>query len=266
MLFQGSFPHSNDSTRLNRGKTMAVSIYKKSRLLANYGLFILVSPFFLHVVRSLNEGVSSLDLSLFVKFLASHKIVFLMSIISYIFVIRAKKISYHFLEAYFIYLCILCVSIFFDQQDKIILLMIFSFIVSSFLFYIFLRLELKEAIYNPGFNKNEISAVSDNRITLKIVTEKKKIIKSYLTNWGKNSCFVRLCGINDKINGKVVAQFEFEGKKFAQLGELVTSYGDGYGILFYDEGINKKEVYQWSDLYTIICDRGLKPSLEGENV
>lgn len=125
-------------------------------------------------------------------------------------------------------------------------------------FYVFWYIELDEAIYCPGFSNSDLGQKSTYHVSVTIKFDSEKEINGYLTNWDFSSCFIMPEMNLDVAREPVKITINFENRTFVQEGEIASKYGVGIGVKF---NLTEKSnsLHNWSDFYTVICDRGIKP-------
>lgn len=252
--------------KLGNFVVMSVKVLKRSRLTKNLLLYLPLCIFFIHIVESLSQGKSALSLAEIFSLVDTHRplLIFLPFVFTSIFYV--KKLSRVLLLLFLGGVFVQSISPFFKEYDKIILLLNFFFIVVSYHFYLFWDLELKDALYRPGFTKNDLVECYPYDLDVTVKTESGKPLKGQLTNWNPGSCFVALDVDNKnsfffKRPQRVILELTIEGKKFESSGEILTAYYNGLGIKL-DKRDKKSYLPSWEDFYAIIDQRGLKPLLK----
>ncbi len=258
MLRLNSFKDIRRGTKRVCGKeSMNVKLYKRSTVMRNMILFILLSLFFIHLQFSINAGVSALNLGNLVELLWNQKMMVffaLLSIVSILFASRLSKILFFIFSILVIYNGF---SIFFIKLDKIILLMDGVYLVLAYFSYLFWHFELNESIYVPGFSTNLIGNKSIYDIRVELMAEFRDPANGFMTNWDEFGCFIVLNGEFDPTIKKTVKLYiSFAGKEFSQWGEIVTGYGNGVGIKFFETDEEHDRDLRWKDFFSIISDRG----------
>jgi hypothetical protein len=222
-------------------------------------IFLVFSVFYLHIIISLSNGVSALELKGLLQFLKERYYIFIWMAVSLWSVYRIKKISRFFIATYSIAILATGMSLFATNYDKIILMFNFIFILTSFVLFVFWGIELKDIIYCPGYDLHQIGRKSLYPIDVDFELRSGEKIRGYLTNWGQASCF-SVAKWPKGYKDDVKINITFENYHFSQKGLVVSHYASGVGIKFFDEPGEKTTTnYNWNEFYNIIKDRGFHP-------
>tara|TARA_Y100000296_G_scaffold78741_1_gene101891 strand:- start:145 stop:648 length:504 start_codon:yes stop_codon:yes gene_type:complete len=145
-------------------------------------------------------------------------------------------------------------SVFLIDFDKLILILNFTYIVLSYNFYLFLKLELKEPYYNPRYPANIIPIYESKLLPIKIKRAGVEF-DAYLTNWGLNGFFCKVDS-DSKIRGRVEVEALLQGHSFYLEGNVVTSRPGGVGVR-----VTKSPIPDmgWNDFYNIVSELGYGP-------
>ena len=239
-----------------------MKIYRRSATCNNALIFVLSSIFYWHILYSIEKGQSALDYNQ-LNLLAQNNIyLILLMLVSLVSIFKMKKWSLYLFTIFVGWISFNCLSVFFESFDKLILILGFAYIVCSFYFYLFLKMELQEVFYCPGHSLNNIGKKSEHSINAQIEFKDGSKANGYLSNWGKEGCFIVLEKKFAKKKRSVTLSIDFEEQKFREKGEIVTGYGEGIGVKFANVDIEGKYGQNWIDLYTIIRDRGYHPQDE----
>ncbi len=243
---------------------MRVKLYKRSIIINNLLVFILFSIIFLHILYSLDRGISAYSVDIFRSFLSDN---ILLSIVAFVTGVSIWNIFSFSKILFFLFCSLIFISgmvIFFHNFDKFILVLDFIYLLLAVYFYIFWKLELEEAIYHPNFSSADINKAFAYSLNIEVELDSGEKIKGHLTNWDNNSCFLFL-EMKNNFRGRVNLHIEFENRIFAQRGVIISQYGSGIGVKFsFDEdydsiGDDGKNRFHWIDFLTIISDRGYQP-------
>jgi len=239
---------------------MSLKVYKRDTLLLNTIFFCILAFCFLHIVFCIHKGVSSFDLITLREHFIQERIVVLLGMLSIVSILLTSKKSVYIMATYFLIVTFKSYILFFDKFDKILLGLNVLFLIVSYFYCLFVALEFKESVYNPGYKNNYLGKFkSYYDLPIKVALEDGRIINGHLTNWAINSCFVHLSETGGrKIKGKVVLNIKFEDRRFVQLGKIVTGYCEGIGIKFIEKGYTEEGIYSWKDFFTIVGNRGLR--------
>ncbi|MBT7611424.1 MAG: hypothetical protein HN576_16810 [Bacteriovoracaceae bacterium] len=234
-------------------------VYKRSPVIRNIGLYILLSIIYLHIVESVAAGRSAVDFTLLQSSFEQHTSLTYLLCLSLLLVFRVSSLAPFifllFCGATFYY----SIEVFFMTFNKVILSLNFIYIGLSFVSFIMLKTELEEAIYVPGFHKNGINKFSEYDLEGIVVDSSGAEIKGYLSNWGTQGCFFVPTEFQ-MIRGKIKLKFEFGTKEFLSDGRIMTKYGEGYGISIKQiKGQKERFALGWNEYYDIINQRGYVP-------
>lgn len=239
---------------------MTVKLYKRSPVLKNVLLFILLTFFYLHILYSIHKGVSAVIPKNFFQFYKDNIYLVYSGIITFYFVYSAKLISKFFFLGFLSLFLYSGVQLFISNFDKLILIFNFIFLVIGFNFFLFLKLELEESIYRPSFHSLDVTNTDMHKIKINLNGKDVKNLTGHLSNWDSVSCFIQFNENLRLAKGPVGIDIFFKGNKFFQRGYVVTTYSNGVGIRFkYDRRKGRKSSHDWLDFYAIIHDMGLRP-------
>lgn len=151
-----------------------------------------------------------------------------------------------------------------QEFSKMILVILFFYLLIAYYLLQFLKMDMQEPFYNPGFIQERLFEPMLTKIECEIVSKKNQISKKgFLTNWSKEGCFVYLPE-NFKFNSSISLKIFFEDHVFTQDGFIVSrnKQDNGYGLKFIPRSKKEKsDIMGWSDFYTIIEQMGLEPEL-----
>ncbi len=238
---------------------MVVKLHRKSVIVNNISLFIVLSFFFLHTISSMGKGISSFSWYELVSSIRDYFAAIGLGVVAFYLVRKAHRLSRLFFPLYCLLILFHCFQVFFVDFDKVILTLNFAFLVFAFYFVGLWRVELAEAVYCPGYMVEDVGRKSFYDIRVKLLLPDESVGWGYLTQIGDASCFVLVEEKFRQARGKIKIELEYEGTSFEQYGEVITSYGGGLGIKFLHDTAQKPMVHCWSDFYTVICHRGLLP-------
>ncbi len=206
------------------------------------------------MIESLEGGVSALDLKVFLKFLESNKVLLALAIISMVSIFSLKKASPYLFLFYCSAIAFNSIKLFFVDFDKLILIENFFYILFSYNFFLFLKIELAEPFYNPRYSKNILTDYLDCNFPIELKKDGKRH-KGYLTNWGENGFFCRMEKGEEKLKGKIEVVSALEGHSFFSEGEVMSRGLNGVGIRV---RANPVPHMGWINYYGIISEQGMK--------
>jgi hypothetical protein len=240
-------------------KGIVLKIFKRSTVIRNIILHILMSMLYLHIIEALSGGHSAVKLSFLKTTLLEHNILLTLLALALAQIYRVSTLAPTFFVVFCGGIFFSSIEIFFLTFNKVILALNFFYIGVSFISYIMLKSELFESIYVPGFHKNSVNKFSEYNIQATIKSSAGKEVPGYLTNWGSLGCFF-MPMTKSLLRGRVEISFVFGEKEFISSGRVMTSYGDGYGIsLAKVKGKKGRLPLGWLEFYDIIKQRGYAP-------
>lgn len=236
-----------------------MKVLKNSTLAKNIVSYILLQPLFLHIQISNKLGQSSLRLDTVLQILWDYRLVFCIGLLAIVLIVKGKELSKFATGVYLILTAIFGFIPFFSEFDKLILIGSFLNILFSFYLWLLWKLELKEACYHPGFNQNQIGRPNEYELPITL-NRGGATYYGYLTNWDGHSAFFYL---KDYVPMKGSYDFEvnFADSIFKSQAEIVSKYGNGYGIKFHTDQSTSDFGNSWYDFYTMIKDRGYAPRM-----
>jgi len=240
---------------------MGLKVHRYNEIIQNLILFLILSLFFLHIIISFSKGLSALNLAslkeLFLE-MPFLNVLFLGSLLS---IMKAKEFSKVFLILFFFHISAYGFLLFFENFDKIILVLNFIYIIFSFYFYICWTFELRKAIYLPCYTPYDIGDKTYYDLKGKVsLADGNKELLGFIVNWDKEGCFFYSKEkFPKKKKGYLTLQIEYEGLAFFQRAEIVTSYFNGVGLRFVSNSKEVASIYSWNDFFKIIGDRGFLP-------
>ena len=233
---------------------MRLQLCKRGGIIRNQMLFVLLSVVYLQIVREIARGQSAIDKQSFLFLVEQHQWLFILGFLTLVLTYYGKRLAKYFFAIYSIGIIFLSIQVFIQSFDKIILVLNFIYILLSYYFYVFFASELERALYHPGFINNSIGTKCEYDIPLSLESSKLKAT-GQLSNWDEDSCFVFIDGGGKLPRGRVALSMLFEGQTFTFQGSIRTRVGQGVGIRIESK---KKEMFDWSDFYEIINNRGYR--------
>lgn len=235
---------------------MRLKVAERSSLVWNMALFIFCGLFFLYLQAVSIGRVSFLNLDFFISYLKSAYWIISLGIITAFLCLRLKKASLIFL-GFFVLGLTASTSLFLASNfSKLILVFLFLFLISSIYLYQFLKEELYAPYLNSLFSESDLFSTRLYLVEVDF-SRGEEASKGLLTNWDENGCFVRVL---DNATVPRWGQREFvvnyQGHEFRFKGKVVSKLPKtGFGVKIDSSDAN------WSELYSILQDRGLEPEL-----
>ena len=235
---------------------MNLKIIYRSTTVWNLILFVLLSYVFLYVQDCIFLGKSAVELAQLKSFVLSSKDLLAAVAVVIMLVYRVKKIS-----KWTFILLVIAITANISQSllqdfNKLVLTMLFLFLIFSYYFFLTLVSELNKSSLNPNFDSDELFEPMLHRLKVSILKGDSSFV-GYLTNWDENSCFVVLdSDFSEKLSGgHIEIELDYEGHRFRQSGKISTViYNKGVGINFLSS--SSEEVSGWSEYFDLISDLG----------
>ncbi len=227
----------------------------RSAVIWNIVLHFMLSLMFLFLQQAIYEEKSLLNLVFFKSIVVSYWPIITLVSLSSLMVFNLKKLSYFlYLSSVFIISVYISYLLWFDFS-KLILLVLFMYLLISYYLSFFLRSDLDQAFYNPGYTEKDLFEPMLMKIDVDILDKKNnEIFKGHLTNWDEEGCFIKL--ENDFPEKKdLELTFHFRGHEFKELASVATisRKGRGIGVRFAKSSSKKG----WKEVYKIVSDMGM---------
>lgn len=233
---------------------MNLRIIYRSAVIWNVVLHFVLSLLFLVLQQAIYQEKSVFSVSFFKSTLVDFWPILGLVIISSLLVFNLKKISHivfivtigivSAISAYHLWL----------EFSKLILLVLFIYILASYYLSFMLKADLHQAFYNPGFSEEDLFDPMLLRIKVDVIENKSgKTNQGYLTNWDEDGCFIKLDELPKEKNLQI--NFYFKDHVFTELGSITTisKKNKGIGVRF----ISSNESHGWKEIYRIISDMGM---------
>lgn len=241
---------------------MNLKIIHRTSTVWNILGFVLLTLFFFFVEKAIFNNQTALDIVAFKEFLRDQKYLLVGTFITFGSIYFYKKMSKYFYIALVGWISLMVGIDIYTIFDKLLISLLFIFILIAYYFYIVLCLELDKACFNTNVDKNELFAPMLYEISCQIKSEMKLDESSelYLLNWDKSSCFIASKWKDLPKNKKVEFTVEYKERKFSQFARIVSfRKGIGFGVIFLKEKPDEKKDLKlsWNELYEIMSDLGL---------
>lgn len=258
-----------------------MKILYRNTLVWNLILFVMFSLLLVHIASAVSYEESAFSTELARKSLLDNKWLVGFLALTGLAIFRLNKLSKLLFATSTLFVIGNCIQMLTFNFNKILLILIFFYILISYFYYQFLKIELAESYYNANFYKNRLfdPMLYKIKCTIEFGNKSTKnvnqnnVVNAHLTNWNENGCFVILSeqasseevaesSSMPKLKGKVLVNFVIDGKKFQNSGLVVSQIfkSEGIGIKFYDES---NSIYNWDNFYKIIENQGLTPEYVG---
>ncbi len=238
-----------------------LKVLKQSVAMQNIIIFLLLNIFFLHVISSLANGHSAFNFAQFKENILDNNILMLLTLVAVLLVSWVKKLSAYVLLGIILWTTRMAISFYLIDYSKFVLLLIFFYLVTGGIFFLFWFLEMEEAHYHPLFNARELGNKNEFNLdcTLKI---RGRDHNGFLSNWGERSCFfVQNSPELQKIRGRGILQLDYQGNSYQNDVVVYTEYGGGVGLIFreWSQSDENTLFYSWNELNILLSDRGFNP-------
>ncbi len=239
---------------------MRIKLYSRNQIIINLVIFVLLSYVFIHVLEALKLGISALDMDRIYSGMMDAPVLVICSIAVIISVTKASRMSLKLYPAFCLFTLYKSFTMFFAHFDKLILSLIFIYVIIAFYLCVLWILELNSAAYCPKFRVNETEQKSLLSIYAEVVTSVGNKYSGYLTNWDESSCFILFdCEFfPGKTKLPVDVNISFSDSSFSQKGRIISGYGAGVGIEFYKSKVNRFDM-GWNHFHSLMLDRGYLP-------
>ncbi|MCK5884847.1 MAG: hypothetical protein KAG61_14250 [Bacteriovoracaceae bacterium] len=238
---------------------MGVKLHKKGTIINNLSIFSVLSLLFLHIIASMGRGTSAIDWQSLLTLLKSNGPLVTCFFLTFLSIRSASKLSKFLVPIFSTLILWNSFSVFFNGFDKLILVLNLAYLIVAFYFFAFWLVELSEPLYTPGFSIEDVGRKSSFDFKVKIFFGNEMDGWGYITQVGEGSCFIAVEENLRRCRGKAKLVIDYENTIFEQYGEVITSYGGGFGIKFLNDTERDHRVHNWNDFFTVVCHRGLLP-------
>lgn len=238
-----------------------VKIYYRSSVVWNLILFVIFSFVFLYL-QALSLGAETItnedNLIEFSKSNMGIIFLYLTTILSLYVFSPIAKVFYFLSVSLTVFLTIMNL---FDEFSKLMILILFFYILFSFYLYYFFNQDYNESYYNPIFAKDSLFEPMCKKIGVEVFQGDKLLGTGYLTNWSREGFFVFLSDWQ-KISGVCDIRILFQENIFKTRAKMVTLSRDENGVGFKVLGTKKdSNELDWFQFEEIISDLGYEPEL-----
>ncbi|MEX1099338.1 MAG: hypothetical protein WEB87_02860 [Bacteriovoracaceae bacterium] len=241
---------------------MNVKIFYRSATVWNIILFVFMMFLFLYFQEGLLQARTTFDLE-FLKIVS-------VKYLPFVGLLAFCALSVFRLKTAAKPLFILCSAIaalitanhLLENFSKLITIALFLYILTSYYFYQFLKIEIDEAYYNPSYAEDDLFEPMLTWLGCEVEDlSTKKTYKAQLTNWNSNGCFVFFDEPLKKSKlRKVRLKTSLSSRPFESMGVVAAkaSDGRGFGIKLQNK---KEEDFGWKEFYSIIEQMGYNVEL-----
>jgi len=238
-----------------------LKIYKKSPVMRNTAIFAVFSMFYLHVLESFVNGVSTFNLDSYFLFFNSHRFLFATLVLFCLSILSGRKFS-KYIYMIFIFQCIyFAFGQYMIALDKFILILNFLFVILSYYFYLFMNSDLGEASNTPLANNGDMYTGLTINSEISITCNGEKYSATFI-NWDQYTCFLKVDNSIKNLKNEIQVDWSFEGINYSNKAYVVSgSKGFGVGIRLLVQEKETGGVFGWNEFYDIIQSRGYSPNL-----
>ncbi|MAZ49259.1 MAG: hypothetical protein CME65_11915 [Halobacteriovoraceae bacterium] len=224
-------------------------------------MFVVFSYIFLFLQYSYQNSLSIITHEELVSYALNKKIIGILFLSTMIFVFRLSKV----LSLFYWLMVATTVSVSLNglwvEFSKLIILLLFFYIVFSYYLYQFLKEDLNESYYNPQFDEGFLFKPMCKQIPVRLKKgDQEKVIECHLTNWSEGGFFVFLNESTD-LRGLYSVFIDYNGHEFETQAKIVARLKDdlGYGLKIYSD--KSDTPLSWSKFLNIIYEMGYQPEL-----
>lgn len=242
---------------------MNVKIYQRSFFINSMLVFLIFAVFFQYSIGQYLLEKTALKADYLKSFLLGHPYHLGVFALAFISIFKGRKISRTFFLLFGLMQLGSMIYMLSQQWNKGALLFIGLFSMFYFAYYILLKEELKDPIYNPSFEKNQCEFHALYPSKVKVGFKSGEIIGGLFTYVGPHSAFIILSDSDYKYQDlRIKLEVSFEKKVFQIDAVIITRYGQGVGVKILDKkavkGGEKQNPNLWKHFYQIVMDRGYK--------
>jgi hypothetical protein len=246
---------------------MSVVLTKRSNVIVNSSLFIVLTLLFTITIAALDRNGSVVDWEEAVLFFNSSWWPLLTALLASLSILKAYRLSRFFFIIHTIVVLLTITPMLLDSFDKLTMLLSFLFVLISYYYYLLLSDELAEPIYNPGYHQRDLDIITNTHLVTTVIDKNGVNYSGILTNWGPTSCFLRLNDPKGKPKKMVNLEVNFQGASFHDCGSIVSRYYSGVGVQLGGTSKPKGDSsLGWADLYQALNERGYITNYPSESM
>ena len=236
-----------------------IKIYHRSPVVWNVIIFILLGFLFLLLQEVFFKTASITNKEILLNFVAEKYILLSLLGITTFLLFRLNIAA-----RYFYWLSVTAVSVYTvtnlaDEFSKIIIILLFFYLLFAYYLFQFFSIDQAESFYNPKFNDHFLFSPMTKKVGLQMTFDDKRKVQGYLTNWSDAGFFIH-ASKTEVVRGNCDIKIEYEEHVFRTRAAVVAylSNGTGVGCRIIED--NEKHLH-WNQLIKIFKDRGFKPEL-----
>lgn len=233
----------------------SVKIVSRSGLVWNMAFFCLLQVAFLHVVTEVHQGQSALNLQSVKGFLFEMTPLLFLTALTIYGILQLKKFSLLLFPLHTLIIAWLAGQIFQTGLDKVVLILLFAYVVLGYVMFMMWRLELDEAAFRPGYGKRSLYRFLEYNLPVHLSSGGQELAQGQLSNWDELSFFVHLGENKPQRMARVVdVSVQLNGNTFKTKAKLASHGPHGIGFKVIEESSLASK--DWKSFYDIIKNRG----------
>lgn len=223
-------------------------------------IFMVLSIVFLLLQQSLQVGVPFLNGTFLKNSGRQLLVVFLLAIPTASVIFKHSKWAPGAFAIFCAFIAFKSLEALFLDFNKLLLVVLFTHVAISYVFYQLLHLTLSRASFEPNFRSNELHSPLGERI-LAQVTWNNEILTGALCNWDESGAYFKLDVPGPKLARNVDVTVSWHDHEFRAKGTIVTETWDGRGIGIEWDNQSNTDEHSWHMLMTLFEEYGYEPHL-----
>ncbi len=227
---------------------------KRSERVNTFCVYLILSILYFYVCYCLQQNQSAFEVNNLYLFALKYKWSFLVTLVSagLIFNIYSFALELSLISVFSIGIQILILSL--ANFDRVLLVLLFLYVVLSFFFI----LQITEELNQPYYKLKKYRSRLLNRTKLKFNCiiesrlENGQELVAQLIDWNEKGCSILLVNEFKVEFKKLNFTIDFNGHQFSNVGTVLAKDGQLLGIKFDTENRN----FAWKDLYEVLYDYG----------
>lgn len=232
----------------------AVRVVSRSGLVWNMAAYCILQFVFLHIIGEVHLGRSALNLVGLKNYALSMIPLLALGVVTLFSILQMKRFSQYLFLIYSTLIVLIGARTLFSGLDKVVLILLFAFIVLSYFMFIMWKIELQEASYRPGHSKRSLFRFLEYKIPVELKSGD-RVVTGILSNWDDSSFYVHT---NDTGKGRltkvVEVKIQLNEDEFQTTAKVVAEGSQGLGFKVIEESSLASR--DWKSFYDIIKSRG----------
>ena len=232
----------------------------RSPVVWNVILFVIFSYLFLFLQDAYHESIPEINHFELLSFIKLNKFQAALFLLTCVGVYRLSRFIPILYGAATLYTVTFTVHGLWLEFSKLIIVLLFFYILFSYYLYQFLKQDIKESYYNPLFEDKFLFKPMCFKIPVLLVSENNEKAEGHLTNWSEGGFFMYL--ENPKpLKGKHQVTVNFDGHEFHAFAKVVTKLKDQNGFGFKILPEKEEQNLNWNKFLNIVYEMGYQPEL-----